>query len=120
MQAALGLAAVLPATRARIFTGKDRRRAVGATNAGIVPVMQRVVRNLVNADIGPNILAFPSRQGVYFQKPELAIPFDQSCSGSRRGLITPDPGDPCLVIRQNPGQGLDLPQFATAVRITLP
>lgn len=81
---------------------------MGAANAGVILIMQWVVGNFVDLDVGPDIGPAPSRQWVDLDQLELVVPFDQSSISSRRGLIAPNSGDPCIVPLQHTSQRLNL------------
>ena len=120
MQSAFSLRRALPTPCPGIFTGHDRRGAVRTANAGIVAIVQFVVRHLVDLDISPYVFPRPFGQGIHFDQLEFAIPLDQLGISSRWSLITPDSGNPGVKSLEHTGQRLDLPQLATLVRIAGP
>src|SRR5581483_10499340 len=120
MQAALGLGEIPPSPGARIFPRLDRRRAMRTADAGIVLIMEPVVRHFVYLDISPHVLGRPFRQRVDLDELEFTVPFDQPGVRSGRRLVTSDPRNPGVEPFQNPRQRLDLPQFAAAVRLARP
>ena len=67
---------------------------MSAANARIVEIMQRIVRNIVLADVCPNLIACPVNNWIDFDELELGIPFDFARLRARSGLIAPDRGDP--------------------------
>ena len=94
MQSAFGLAEILPPARPRIIPGRYRRRAVGAANAGIMAIVQRIVRHVMESNVRPDIVDAPLRQWIELDQPEFMIPLDQSGIRPGRSLIAPNSRDP--------------------------
>ena len=55
MEAALDFIMAGPAAGARVFTGLNRPRAVGAADARIILIMQRIVWNIEAVDVFPDL-----------------------------------------------------------------
>lgn len=94
VQAAFGLAETGPASCAQIFTGLNRARAMGASNAGIIAVVQRVIGYIVLADVTPHHLGSPVGDGIDLDQLKLRIPFQFVSVSSRCGLLSADRSDP--------------------------
>ncbi len=120
VQSALGLAEVLPPTRARIVSRKDGRGAMRAADAGIIAVVQGVIGHFMKLEVHPDFFTAPSGQGIHFDQVEFPIPFDEPRVGSRRSLVAPDPRDPCRIVCKDAGEWLELPQFTALVRLAGP
>src|SRR5262249_16308301 len=108
VQAALGLGEIFPAAGPRILSRPDRGCAVGAADAWIITVMQCIIGNFVDPNVGPDILPSPLRERIDLDQLKFLIPFDQLCIGSRGRLIPPDPGDPCVEPLEHSNEGLHL------------
>ena len=74
MQPALVFREPGPAPRASIFPGPDRTRAMRATNARVIAVVQRIVRNLVLADVRPHHFRCPIGNRVNLDPLKLGVP----------------------------------------------
>ena len=74
-----------------------RGGAVGAADAGIILIVQRVIGNFVDFDVGPDIGPRPSSQRIDFDQFKFLVPLDQPGIRTGRSLVTPDPGNPCVV-----------------------
>src|SRR5216683_2369404 len=64
VQAAFGLAETGPASCAQIFPGLDCARAMGASNAGIIAIVQRVIWYVVLVDVTPDHFGSPVCNGI--------------------------------------------------------
>lgn len=82
--------------------------------------MQRVVDDLVRADVIPHILTRPARDRIELHQTKLGIIFNLLRVRPGRGLISSYACDPSLVLRQNPGQRLYLADVAAFVRADAP
>ena len=91
-----------------------------AAQAGIIAVMQRVVRNVVLADVLPYCFGCPVGERVYFHQLEFRIPLNFLSMGAVRRLISANGGNPGLQLGQLSAQGFDLPKIAALIRIPLP
>jgi hypothetical protein len=87
MEAALGLAEARPAARSRVLAGSDSARAVGATDARVALIVQRVVGHIVLVNVPPHLFGIPVDDGVNFYQAELGIPLDLVCGSSAGSLI---------------------------------
>src|SRR6202040_1334360 len=76
VQPAFGFIESRPSPRARIFARLHGPRAIGAPNARIILVVQRVVWHLVLADVIPNLLRSPVGQRIEFYQAELRVPLE--------------------------------------------
>src|SRR5207302_5627838 len=66
VQSTLGLSESRPAPGSGIFSRLHRPRAVGATDARIIPIVKRVVGHVVRADVIPNPRPIPIRKRIKF------------------------------------------------------
>src|SRR5437667_191458 len=82
--------------------------------------VERVVGDLVQLDVGPDVLPFPFGERVELDQLELRVPFDQLGVRARGRLLAADAGDPGFVAFQNPRQRLHLPLVAALVRLAFP
>src|SRR3989475_6422066 len=120
VQPALGLGEAGPAPGPRILAGLHRAGAVGAADARIVLVMERVVGDLVQLDVGPDVLPLPFGERVELDQFELRVPFDQLGARARGRLLAADAGDPGFVAFQGSRQRLPLPLGAALVPLAPP
>ena len=67
---------------------------MNAANAGIIAVVQRIVGDVVFADVTPHHLPSPIRDRVNLNQLKLRVPFQFVSLSSRGGLISADRGDP--------------------------
>src|SRR5262245_22350678 len=96
MDAALGLVRAGPAAGAVVLAGGDGPRAGPAADAGITPVVERVVGDLVLHDEAPDILLGPRRERIELDEAELAVALDDGGVRPVWGLVAPDGADPCV------------------------
>src|SRR3954465_12324117 len=120
MDAAFQLVPAGPAAGARLFLGARRPRARDAPDRAEADVVERVVGNLVDRDVGPDALLVPVGQGM--QLPGLVPLRPLHLRGGRatRRLVAADAGDPGVVGLERLEQRLDLADVAAAVGIGLP
>src|SRR5690349_3366942 len=71
VQPAFGLIETRPAPRAGIFSGLHRPRAVSAADARVIPIVKRVVRHVVFADVVPNLRPIPIRERIQLYQAKL-------------------------------------------------
>src|SRR4029453_4022836 len=120
MDAALELVGAGPAACALLLVGCDGTRARDAADRAKADVVQRVVRNLVHGDVGPDALLVPVSKRM--QLPDLValrpLYFGGRCPAGR--LVAADARDPGLVGLERLEQRLDLSHVAAAVRVGLP
>src|SRR5579863_6153620 len=69
-------------------------RARRAANAGIAAIVQRVVRQLLGANIGPDIALGPIEQWTDLLQAVLLVARNRLRPGARIGLFTPHARDP--------------------------
>ena len=120
MYPAFNLGKVFPPPRAGVFARHHRTRAIGAANTGIVAVMQFVVGNFMDPNVGPDILPLPLRERIDFYQLKLLVPLDQLRIGSRGRLVPPDPGEPCVESLEHSGERLHFAQLATLIGMARP
>src|ERR1044072_3549812 len=112
MDAAVELVGAEPAACALLLL---RRRRPGAGNAADRPVaglVQRVERNFIDSDVGPDALLVPVGEGV--QLPDLVLlrPLDLRRVGAARRLVAADAGRPRAVGLERLQQRLHLADLA--------
>ena len=90
VQAALGFLRPRPASRASIFAGANRTRAMCAAYTGVVRIMQGVVGHIVRMDVIPHLLTAPVDDGIDLHQLEFFVPLHLACRSSSRGLGAPD------------------------------
>src|SRR5579862_9367032 len=93
---------------------------MGASDAGIILIMQRVIRNVALMDIVPDLLRSPIHNGIDFYQPKLCVPFNFLCVRASRSLIATNTRNPRAQPRQLSPQWFNLAQFAASVRIARP
>ena len=94
VQPTFRLAEVFPASRARVFARSDRRRAMGAADAGIIAIVQGIVRYIMQPNIRPDIVRAPSCQRIEFKQSEFLVPFHESGVSAGRALVATNAGHP--------------------------
>ena len=67
---------------------------MGASNAGIIAIVQRVIWYVVLVDVTPDHFGSPVCNGIDLDQLKLRIPFQLVSVGSRGGLISADRSDP--------------------------
>src|SRR5690242_18458904 len=94
VDAALELVAPGPAPCALVLAGLHGTGARDAADRRIPGVVQRVVRNLVHADVGLDSLRVPVDEGLHLPDAVALRPLDLLRGGAGRRLLAPDAGDP--------------------------
>src|SRR6266545_2238096 len=120
VDAALELVRAGPASRALVLAARDRARARNAADRRIALVVQRVVRNLVDVDVGLHALRVPVDDRLHLPDAVALRPFDLLRVGARHRLLAPNAGDPRVVGRERALERLDLADVAAAVGLGLP
>src|SRR6266571_2511749 len=115
VQPALLLREIRPAPGARVLARLYLARAGPAADAGVVPVVQDVVRDVVGADVVPDLLPGPLRQRVQLHQVEQLVPLHQSGVGAGRRLVAADAGDPGLEAAEVALERLHLADLAAEV-----
>src|SRR5581483_5075926 len=93
MQAALDLVGAAPAAGARIFARLYGAGAVGAADARVAAVVQRVVGQLVLDDVCPDLRLAPARERVQLDHVELRVPLHERRLTARARLVTAQTGE---------------------------
>src|SRR6266511_365951 len=94
---ALELPGAAPAARTLVLARDDRSRARHAADRRIAAVVQRVVRNLVDVDVGLDALRVPVDERLDLPDAVALGPLDLLCRRTRRRLLAADPRDPRVV-----------------------
>src|SRR5687768_3846661 len=108
MQSTFGLTEILPSARPRIFSSKHRSRAMRAADAGIIAIVEGIVRHVMDSNVGPDIVGAPLRQRIEFHQPELVIPFHQTGVRPIRALLASNARDPGRIAAEDLHQWLHL------------
>lgn len=109
-----------PASGSGIVAGTDGPGTVGATDAGIMLIVKRIVWDLVFFDVGPDIVLTPGRERITLDESEFGIPFDEAGISPCRGLIPTDPGNPGGIVFQDLCERINFTQLATLIRVMNP
>src|SRR5919109_2718695 len=117
---ALELPRARPATGALVLARRHRPRARDAPDRRVAGVVEWVVRDLVDVDVGLHALRVPVDERLHLPDAVALAPLDPPRAGSRRRLLPADAGDPRVVARERPLERLDLADVAAAVRIGFP
>src|SRR5687768_8281634 len=94
MDAALGLAKARPAAGALIGVGGHGLGARPASDALVAVVVELVVGQLVDVQIGPHVRLGPGGQRVDLDQAVGVVPFHDAGVGAVGGLVAADGGDP--------------------------
>src|SRR5713226_9105885 len=85
-----------PSPRTSVFA---RARAWRASDGGITLVVERVVGNVVGADVVPDLVVGPIRKRRQLHDPAVVVvDFDLANIRARRPLFAPEPRYPSVVI----------------------
>src|SRR3989442_6248177 len=120
VDSALELVGAGPAAGALLLVRADRARARYAADRAEADVVERVVRDLVDGDVGPDALLVPVREWV--QLPDVVALRPLHLRGGRpaRRLVAPDSRDPRAVGLERLEERLDPPDVAAAGPVGLP
>src|SRR6476661_10105409 len=120
MDAAFELVGARPAAGALLLLRGRRPRARDAPDRAEADVVEWVVGNLVDRDVGPDALLVPVGERV--QLPDLVAlgPLHLRRLRAARRLVAADAGDPGVVRLERVQQRLDLADVAAAVGVGLP
>src|SRR5688500_10733321 len=117
MEPALDLGGAGPAT----VRATARRGAVGAADRGVAAVVQRVVGDVVLADVAPDVLLAPVRERSALELARMpAVGAQLRCVRAGRRLLAPQAGDPGVDPAQRPLERLGLAHAAAGVRVAVP
>src|SRR6266487_524128 len=109
-----------PAAGALLFVGRGRPGAGDAADRAVAGLVQRVVRDLVDLDVGPDALLVPVGEGVELPDAVAVRPLQLRGRRPARRLVAADARDPGVVRTKRLEQWLDLADVATAVRVAFP
>ena len=109
MKAALFLDLPRPATGSFVFLVLHRTRTRPTADAGVTPIVQRIVRHFVFEHEGPNVFFGPTQQRIDFDETELRVPLHQTSGGAVGRLVAADSADPGLVTGNGAAQRQDFP-----------
>src|SRR5213076_3307381 len=98
----------------------DRARARHAADRRIARVVERVVRNLVDVDVGLDALRVPVDDRLDLPDAVALRPLHPPRVLPRQRLLAADAADPRVVLREDAFERLDLADVAAAVRVALP
>src|SRR5919202_3757733 len=114
VDAALELVRAGPAACALFLVGRRRPGAGNAADRAVARLVQRVVRDLVHLDVGPDALLVPVRERVELPDVVALRPLQLRRAGAAWRLVAPDAGDPAVVGAQRLEERLDLADLAAA------
>src|SRR5436189_6091060 len=86
-----------PAASALLLVGRGRPGAGNAADRAIARLVQRVVRNLVDLDVGPDALLVPVGERVELPDAVAVRPLQLRRRRAARRLVSADAGDPALI-----------------------
>src|SRR2546429_8050408 len=109
-----------PAAGALLLVGRGRPGAGNAADRAIARLVQRVVRNLVDLDVGPDALLVPVGERVELPDAVAIRPLQLRRRRAARGLVAADARDPGLIWSERREQRLHLADVAAAIGIRLP
>src|SRR5207237_1581057 len=95
-------------------------RARDAPDRRVPGVVQRVVRDLVDVDVGLDALRVPVDERLDLPDAVPLAPLDAARTGPGRRLLAADAGDPGVVAGERTLERLDLPDVAALVGFRLP
>src|SRR4029077_20818724 len=101
-----------PAAGTATLAGLNRARARRAANAGILPIVQAIVRQPPRADVLPDLRVGPLEQRADLVEAVLRIPFDSPGRSAAGRLLASHAGDPCSVAGDRTLEGFDLADAA--------
>src|SRR5262245_15743852 len=117
---ALELAAAGPAAGPLVLARDNRSGAGNAADRRVAAIVQRVVRDLVDVDVGLHAFGVPIDDRLHLPDAVAFGPFDLLRAGAAQRLLPADPGHPGVVGRERALERLDLSDLAAAVRVRLP
>src|SRR6266536_342737 len=120
MDPALELVRARPAAGAFFLVRRDRPRAGDAADRAVAGLVQRVVGNLVDLDVGPDPLLVPVGERMNLPDTVALRPLQLRRALAARRLVSADARDPGLVGLERRQQRLALADVAAAVRVALP
>src|SRR5437588_8107202 len=120
VDAAFELVGAGPAAGALLLVRRGRPGAGDAADRAVAGLVQRVVGNLVDLDVGPDALLVPVRERVELPDPVAVRPLELRSRRAARRLVAADAGDPAVIRPQRLQQGLDLADVAAAVWVRFP
>src|SRR5262249_56933666 len=97
-----------------------RTGAGDAPDGPVAGLVQRVVRNLVDLDVGPDAPLVPVGQRMELPDVVAVRPLEFRGAGPARRLVAADPRNPAVVRLERLEQRLDLAYMATTVGVELP
>src|SRR5205085_5963519 len=120
VNAAFELVGAGPPARSLALTHLHGPRARDASDRRVPGVVQGVVRDLVDVDVGLDALRVPVDERLDLPDAVPLAPLDAPRAGPGRRLLAADAGDPGVVAGERTLERLDLPDVAALVRLRLP
>ncbi len=117
VQTALFLGRPRPPSGSFIFPVEDCSRTGPTADAGIVLVVESVVRHVVFKKEVPDVAFGPLEEWVDLDQTELAVPLNNVCCGSVFCLVTTNRANPGPVAFHGSANEADFPILATFIRI---
>src|SRR6266545_5578423 len=120
MQTTFSLLKSAPTPGARIFIDLHGRSAGRTADGRITLVVERVVRDIMLADIFPDLPLGPTGEGINFYETKLSVAFNHPRLSARRGLVATNRSNPGAQSGQHFPERLHFSQAAAEIRIALP
>src|SRR5207253_10313954 len=120
VDSAFDLVGVTPAAGPLVLVLDHRPRARHAADRRVADVVQRVVRDLVDMDVGVDPPRVPVDERLDLPDAVALAPLGPLRVGTRQALLAPDSGDPGGERPQRRLERLHLADVAAAVRIAFP
>src|SRR3954462_779244 len=120
MDAALELVGAGPAPRPLLLVDGGRACTRDTADRAVAALVQGVVGNLVDGDVGPHALLVPVGERVELPDAVALGPLNLRRLRAARRLVAADAGDPRGVRRERVDERLDLPDVTAAVGVRLP
>src|SRR3954469_9146387 len=110
----------LPGVRPAPAAALRRKRAVGAADRLVAAVVERVIRQIVLVDVGPDLRLAPVRERVDLPQPVQLVVAELRREAAALRLLAAEAGDPGVDRRQRALQRRDLADAAAGVGVRLP
>jgi len=107
MQPALGFCESGPPACPSIFAGVNSAGALHASDAGIILIVELIVRNVVFDQITPHLFRRPVSNRINLYQPKFFVPFNLAGTSAERSLIAANARNPGAKFAQLAAQGLN-------------
>src|SRR5258705_6695760 len=120
MQTAFGLLESPPPPSALVFIDLHSCSAGHTANGRIPLVVEQVVRDIMLADIFPNLALGPASERINLYETKLRVAFNNSGLSPRRRLLATNRSNPGVQTGEHLPERLHFSQAAAEIRIALP